>query len=209
MNTETAPKIKKPSRLNLAITAGALTLAIFVSSYILGIMIGIPPYLSSLGIRPRVPESLYSIFTYSFGHASPDHLLMNMAQMIPLAVGIVFLRGWKEYAIVAILIGAFSGLFAWVFTGESAIIVGASGIVSGLAPYLAIKAANAKNYGIMLLGLLLTFLTALNLIESIGVVERVSWQAHLGGLIGGFLLSFVSLWRKEEEPQAQEVASVS
>ena len=129
----------------------------------------------------------WRIFTGAFLHSGLIHIGVNMISLWSLGRFIEFAMGsWKTLLVyVASII--FSGLGVVFLSAPCVPTLGASGAIFGL--FGALFAIGLKlgkpgmdlvqaNLGILVLNLIITF-----------TVPAISWQAHVAGLVGGFLLT--------------------
>lgn len=131
----------------------------------------------------------WRIVTGAFLHASIWHIGINMFSLWILGRFIEAIVGsWRTLAIyiVAMII---SGIAAVYWSGPETLTVGASGAIFGL--FGALFACGFKlgprgmalvraNIGILILNLVFSF-----------AVPGISWQAHVGGLISGFIFTML------------------
>lgn len=153
------------------------------------------------------PLTAFSVLGYSFMHGSWMHLLVNMAWLVvfgsPLAnrIGSLrFLIFWVVSAIVAVLPYVF-------FMDETVSVVGASGVISALmgaagrygfqrlsnysggghprfaGPVMSIYHALRSERVVMLIG----FWIVTDVITGFAGDAAIAWEAHIAGLIFGFL----------------------
>jgi len=143
------------------------------------------------------PEWAYTFLTYWLLHGGFWHAAFNGLWIF--VFGPMVLRHTGPSRFWVFLLGtAVAGATAHVIGswGQLAIAVGASGIVFGLigagaylltqGPTVGRKLANMAVY----LALFTVFNLAFALVggAAIGVEGRVSWEAHMGGMIGGLIL---------------------
>lgn len=170
--------------------------------------------LTSLGALDTVlvkEGEYYRLFTVMFLHGSTDHFLSNTV------IGLFVLSGTLEklikpfrFAILYIVAGLGASLFIVLTSTETRVgydvTVGASGAifaVLGSLLYISIfrhdlirKAERKSIYALIVIEMVFTFTTAL-----------ISIPGHVGGLISGFLLSFIIISRKtpiKEDPYIQK-----
>ena len=144
---------------------------------------------------------LFRVFTSAFLHFDFAHLLCNMFCLVSFGFALEKQIGPVKFGLVylAAIIGA--GVLIEVWGGPRSIHAGASGAVWGLmTATVAYSLRNGTNPASALRCILL------NLVYSFSA--GVSWQAHIGGGIGGLLLALV-LFRKKElagyfEPGSEE-----
>ena len=131
----------------------------------------------------------WRIITSAFLHAGIWHIGLNMLSLYWLGRFIeVVLRPFKT-AVVYFIALIISGLTIVYFSPPDAATLGASGAIFGL--FGALFAIGLKlgergkdlvrsNIGILVINLLWTFM-----------VPGISWQAHVGGLISGFIVTYL------------------
>lgn len=134
----------------------------------------------------------YRIFSSAFLHGSILHIAVNMLSLYWLGRFIEAILGSARmlFVYIASLIGA--GLAIIWFSPPDAGTLGASGAIFGL--FGALFAIGLKlgerggglvrsNIGILIINLVYSF-----------SFPGISWQAHIGGLITGFLVTLVIFW---------------
>jgi membrane associated rhomboid family serine protease len=140
--------------------------------------------LLSLGIIPRNVLGLRGILFAPFLHGSMAHLLANT---IPFAIlgWLVMLRDSRHFTYVTVASMFASGVLAWLIGASGSVHVGASGVIFGYLGFLIFSGWYARSIGSVVLSILAIFFWG-GLIFSILPGEAgISWQAHLGGFIGG------------------------
>ena len=143
----------------------------------------------------------WRIFSVVLLHGSLTHIIFNMWALWVLGPQIE--RGVGTWPFVSLFLASagVGGVFAYYLGGPTDIAVGASGAIFGLFGIWLSWALHRRNtmQGRALLGQLI-FLLLIN--AAIPFVFRaVSWQAHLGGLIAGFLIG--EIWSRIRGPNAQ------
>ena len=131
----------------------------------------------------------YRLVTAAFLHGSIFHIGLNMLSLYWLGRFIeAVLRPWRMLVvyIVAMLV---SGLSVVYFSPPNAATLGASGAIFGLFGALFAIGLKLGSRGMELVRSNIGILV-LNLIWSFAV-PGISWQAHLGGLISGFIVTYV------------------
>lgn len=148
-------------------------------------------------------QDYWQIFTYMFLHGSPIHILMNMFCLFTLGSIMEARWGWARYLILYLGSGLLGGFSVLIWAQNPAIAtVGASGAISGLLTSLGVWAwmhrhflppqfveAHFRIVGINLL-----------ILAGISFAPNVSMSAHLGGAIGGALLSIPLTWLSPYSP---------
>jgi len=158
--------------------------------------------LSFLGIYPLAWKGLPGIITTPFIHGDFSHLIANTVPMLVLGSALFyFYRGIAPR--ILILIWLFTGIWVWIAARE-AWHIGASGIVYGLAAFILVSGIIRKHSGLMAMALVVVFLYG-SLIWGIFPEffpnERISWEAHLFGLVAGVALAF---YYRKEGPQRRK-----
>ena len=154
---------------------------------------------------------LWRIFTPAFLHGSPLHLLMNMLALASLGRLVERLVGIRRYAVLLLLIAAGSHLTQGLL-GENVLgiqglsgspnFVGISGVVMGLFGYIAVKSRMRPDLGFglsgqsyFMVGILLVMGFAGDIFGKEGGLQMANF-AHLGGLVAGAILGFLSEARR-------------
>jgi membrane associated rhomboid family serine protease len=131
----------------------------------------------------------WRIFTSAFLHGGLLHIGVNMLSLWFLGRFIEYALGpWRVLVVYVVSLVA-AGLGVVYFSPPIAATVGASGAIFGL--FGALFAIGLKlgrpgmdlikaNLGILVINLIITF-----------TVPSISWQAHISGLVAGFLLTLV------------------
>ena len=157
------------------------------------------------GIRARELDGLPGIFTSPFLHAGFDHLLSNSLPFWVLGF-LVFLGGLARWLITTAIAVISSGLSAWLLTPADTIIVGASGLIFGWLAYLLARGIWSRSAGQILVAVGVLVVYGGLIWGVLPSQTGVSWQAHLGGAIGGVLAAWL-LHRRSSRPALPAYAS--
>ena len=138
------------------------------------------------GIQARELDGLPGILTAPFLHGGFDHLISNT---VPFAVlgFLVLVGGLTRWLLSSLASMLSSGLFAWVLTPAGTVILGASGVVFGWLTYLLVRGVWSRRPGQVLLALVVLLVYGGLIWGVLPGAAGVSWQAHLGGAVGGVL----------------------
>lgn len=158
------------------------------------------------------PERLWSPITYSFLHGGLEHLLFNCLWLAAFGAPVARRIGSLRFAVFWCLSAAASAfVFYALHRGEYLVLVGASGVISGLMGaacrfafpppgqgYSGARAHLNRRFGLMesfrsrtvltftLFWILSNLLLVTGLMGDLG--QSVAWEAHVGGFLFGFLL---------------------
>jgi membrane associated rhomboid family serine protease len=160
--------------------------------------------LDNLGIHSHEIDGLPGIISAPFLHAGWDHLISNSVPFFILGF-LVLLGGLARWLLSSLISIITSGLAAWLLTPGEVIILGASGLIFGWLSYLLARGLWSHRPGqvVMAVGVLVLYGGLI-----FGVLPGqagVSWQAHLGGAVGGVLAA----WLLHRRTSRQLVASRS
>ncbi|MEU3453905.1 rhomboid family intramembrane serine protease [Micromonospora sp. NPDC006766] len=142
------------------------------------------------GIIPHRIQGLDGVIFSPFLHADFNHLYSNSIPLILLGT-FVLAAGTRRFLWSTLVIILVSGLGVWFTGSPNSVVVGASGVIFGYLGMLLTRGIVERswwNFGVVLLvGLLYGW-------QLIGILpsdERVSWQGHLFGLLGGIVAAIV------------------
>ncbi|MEZ2389825.1 rhomboid family intramembrane serine protease [bacterium RCC_150] len=140
----------------------------------------------TFGLRPRSLDGVFDILTFPLLHANFGHLLSNALPLVIFGF-LVFLSGLRVFLTALAFSWLGSGLMVWFF-GGGGVTIGASGLVFGLFAFLLVRGFFNHSWWQILLSAVLFLLYGGILLGMLPTVMGfVSWQAHLGGAIGGVL----------------------
>jgi membrane associated rhomboid family serine protease len=145
--------------------------------------------LDNYGIHPRDPAGLAEILSAPFLHVGFGHLISNT---VPFAVmgAAIALGGLARVALVTLIVAVVSGLGVWLIAPSNEVHLGASGLVFGYASYLVTRGILSRRLVELAVGVLVAGVFGIGLLQGLLPQERISWQAHLFGAIGGVLAAY-------------------
>jgi membrane associated rhomboid family serine protease len=145
----------------------------------------------------------WRIFTVVLLHGSITHILFNMWALWVLGPQVE--RGVGTWPFVSLYLAAagMGGVAAYYFGGPFDVGVGASGAIFGLFGIWISWAIHRRNtaYGRAVLNQL-GFLLLINAAMPF-IFPGISWQAHLGGLITGYVIG--EIWARVQGPNATAI----
>ncbi|HYE04441.1 MAG TPA: rhomboid family intramembrane serine protease [Planctomycetota bacterium] len=154
--------------------------------------------LDGLGVAPREPWGLVGVVFAPFLHADFQHLIHNSWSF--LITGMLACRYGRRLAFTAACVAeVYAGLLTWLIGEPGKVHVGASGVIFGLIGFVLINAIVRRGCLPLVLGLVVLLLYGTQLL--VGIVPNsdlpISWQMHLGGLIGGVSAGW---WLRHRRP---------
>lgn len=143
-------------------------------------------------VKPLVYEGQWwRVFFAQFIHIGFFHLLMNMYFLNNIGPVFEKLYGPRNFLIIYLLSGIIGNLFTYAFGSTNSVSAGASTSLYGLLGLAIGIMLNYKNDEILRsFGASFISIVVINLVYSI-VMPRVGVMGHLGGLLGGLVLSGV------------------
>lgn len=153
---------------------------------------------------------LWQLVTYSFLHGDPSHLIFNMLGVYMFGAELERLFGTRRFLVLyfaGVVSAAFAQLLFAQYTGSSNPTIGASGGLFGLL--LAFAMIFPKRTIVPLIPpipmpawLFVTLYAGLELYLGVtGTFEGIAHFAHLGGLVGAFLV--LTYWRMQTRRRRQ------
>lgn len=165
-------------------------------------------HLQQYGLKPRVIEQWYGVFTYPFLHGSWEHLVSNSLPGVILLTGLFIFHAKNSFKFLSILY-LVSGVILWFIGRENTTHIGASGVVYALAFFLLTAGFIARERSSIALSffIILWYGGMLWGIFPFSVEQGTSWEGHLAGAITGFLLAFMTT-KRPIKTETKELAEV-
>ncbi|MBB3397717.1 MULTISPECIES: rhomboid family intramembrane serine protease [unclassified Rhizobium] len=178
------------------------------------------------------PQLLWTPITYSLLHGSIEHIVFNglwlMAFGTPVARRIGAFRFVTFWVLSAIAAAALHAALNW---GEATLLIGASGVVSGLMgaacrfafppeqriarpAHLNARLSMLEAFHSRTVVAFILFWFVGNLLIAVGVPligdgsQAIAWDAHIGGFIFGFILFSLFDRKPPEEPLTSEASDI-
>jgi membrane associated rhomboid family serine protease len=146
--------------------------------------------LDQLGIHAREIDGMPEILTAPFLHAGWDHLMSNSLPFVVLGF-LVLLSGLARWLVSSLIIIIISGMTAWLLTPIHTIILGASGLIFGWLTYLLARGLWSRRPAQVVIAVLVLLVYGGLIWGLFPGNAGVSWQAHLGGAVGGVLAAWL------------------
>jgi membrane associated rhomboid family serine protease len=159
---------------------------------------------SIAGIHPRQISGLDGILFAPLVHDGYGHLLANSAPLIILGT-FVLATGTRRFLLATLLIAITSGLAVWLLTPENYLVLGASGVIFGWLGFLLMRGIVERSLWNLGVVLVVGVLYGWQLVALLPSDQRVSWQGHLFGFVGG-LLGAVVFRRRRTVTEAEAPA---
>lgn len=140
--------------------------------------------LDDYGIQARSLDGLAEVFTAPLLHAGWDHLVANSLPFFVLGL-LVLLGGLVRWLLTTLVSVVASGISAWLLTPANTVVLGASGLIFGWLTYLIVRGFWSRNPRQIVVGLIVLLFYGGMIWGVLPTEAGVSWQAHLGGAIGG------------------------
>ncbi len=143
----------------------------------------------------------WQLLTSMFTHVEVWHIFFNMMALYLLGPQLELVLGRLRFATLYLLSGLVGSVTVYWLAPTSSLTIGASGAIFGLMGALLVLALKV---GGNVQGLL-TLLAVNGVITVLGA-QYISWQGHLGGLVGGLVLGFVMVWAPRERRGMVQIA---
>ncbi len=155
-----------------------------------------------LWIPGALDGAWWQVITSGFTHVQPLHIGLNMLALWFIGPPLERILGRTRFlAIYLLSLLAGSATVLWLSPGAQSTL-GASGAIFGLLGALLVLTIRTKGD----LRNVLTWL-AINLVATF-YISGISWQAHIGGLIGGLIASAIIMFAPRQNRTAHQVAGL-
>jgi membrane associated rhomboid family serine protease len=152
---------------------------------------------SIAGILPRQIWGLDGIVLAPLVHDGFQHLLANSAPLIILGT-FVLAAGTRRFILATLFIAVTSGLAVWFTTPSNYLVLGASGVIFGWLGLLLMRGIVERSLWHLGVALVVGLLYGWQLVALLPSDQRVSWQGHLFGFIGGLVAAILFRRRRAE-----------
>jgi membrane associated rhomboid family serine protease len=142
------------------------------------------------GILPRNTYGLDGVFFAPFLHSGFDHLYSNSIPLILLGT-FVLAAGTRRFLLSTLVIILVSGFGVWFTGSPNSVVVGASGVIFGYLGLLLMRGLVERTWWNFAVVLLVGLLYGWQLFGILPTNERISWQGHLFGFVGGIVAAIL------------------
>lgn len=141
--------------------------------------------LSSFGVHPRHVSSLLTGLVFApLLHGGWEHLASNSVPFVALG-WMVLLRGVRHFFWATLGGVVAGGLCAWLLGAPHSVHIGASGVVFAYLGFLMLGGWFERSLGTVLVSVAVAVLWGGLVFGVLPGQPGISWQAHLGGFVGG------------------------
>lgn len=158
------------------------TLAVFWAVFVVTSLFG--GSLLRLGVIPRTTTGLRGILFAPFLHGSLSHIVANSIPFVALG-WMVMLKDERHFIPVTLAGIVGSGLLAWLLGAPGTVHIGASGVIFGYLGFLMLTGWYTRSFGSILLSVIVTLVWGSLVFGMMPGAPGISWQAHIGGFLGG------------------------
>ncbi len=169
----------KSQVVTLSASAGAMWVTFAANTLLAGALL-------QFGIVPRTAHGLIGILVAPFLHANLNHLLANTVPFL-LFGWLVMLRDRRHFVPVTLYAMLGAGLLAWTIGAPNSVHVGASGVIFGYLGFLLLSGWYTRSFVSIVISLGVAVLWGGTVMQVLPGTPGISWEAHLGGFIGGVL----------------------
>ncbi len=145
--------------------------------------------LDLLAIRPWTLSGLVGILFAPLLHSGFAHLAANSVPLFVLGT-VLWASDRREFAWATAFAWVGSGIVAWLLTPPGVLVLGASGVVLGWTAYLIVRGFLSRDAVHLVIGLVVGLAYGSILFGVLPLKVGVSWQGHLGGVIGGVVAAW-------------------
>lgn len=169
----------KSQVVTLSASAGAMWVTFAANTLLAGALL-------QFGIVPRTAHGLIGILVAPLLHANLNHLLANTVPFL-LFGWLVMLRDRRHFVPVTLYAMLGAGLLAWTIGAPNSVHVGASGVIFGYLGFLLLSGWYTRSFVSIVISLGVAVLWGGTVMQVLPGTPGISWEAHLGGFIGGVL----------------------
>jgi membrane associated rhomboid family serine protease len=151
------------------------------------------------GIRPRDVSGLDGLVFAPLVHDGWEHLFLNSAPLVLLGT-FVLAAGTRRFLWATLFIAIFGGLGVWLLTEPQYLVIGASGVIFGWLGLLFMRGIVERSLWNFAVAIIVGLLYGWQLVALLPTDQRISWQGHLFGFVGGLVAAIIFRRRREPAP---------
>jgi membrane associated rhomboid family serine protease len=154
---------------------------------------------NEFGIHPQTDKGLKGILFAPLLHDDFAHIVANSSALAVLG-GLLIIWQVEYFFIVTFVSWFISGLGIWLLASPKGNHIGASGIAFGYLGFFLLRGYFERSAGAIAFAVLVSLLYGSMLLGLLPIREKVSWQGHVFGFLGGVLaakfLPELQIWFK-------------
>lgn len=144
--------------------------------------------LQTHGIHPRSFSHLEGFIFAPFLHAGWGHLFGNSISLLILGSAILA-WGWRDLIIVSAASALAAGVVVWLIGASGTNHIGASSLVFGYLAFLLASGFYQRTPLTIIISIVVVIFYGGTIFGILPSGTEISWEGHLGGAIGGFLVA--------------------
>ncbi len=153
---------------------------------------------------PGVSDGAYwQLVSSMFSHVELWHIGFNMLVLYILGPQLEGVLGRARFLALYLVSGLVGSVFVYWFSGENTTTLGASGAIFGLLGALLVVTYKVRGNVQGIVGWL-----AINAVFTL-LFPGISWQGHLGGFLGGVLVTAILVYAPKDRRQLLQVAGLA
>lgn len=156
--------------------------------------------LDQFGIRPRNADYLPNVLSAPWLHFGWAHLISNSLPFLVLGV-LNYLAGLLRWLVTTASSILVSGMTVWLISPTYTMTLGASGLIFGWLTYILVRGFYTRKIGQIVIAAVVFLFYGSILLGVLPLTAGVSWQAHLGGAVGGVLAAWYLHGRDKRRQQ--------
>ncbi|MFC4653001.1 rhomboid family intramembrane serine protease [Lactococcus nasutitermitis] len=137
------------------------------------------------------PSQMWRLFTAIFIHIGWGHIMMNMLTLFFIGRQVEEIFGWRSFAVIYLLSGIFGNALSFFITPAGGVSAGASGAIFGIFGAVAGLGYFTGMPAFKQIGKTFLVLIVINLVYDMFDLGTINIWAHIGGAVGGLLLSAI------------------
>ena len=198
---EKREKIMKTKKPIVTFSLIAINIVVFILMYLFGSGLYSNKTLVDFGanyIPLTKSGEYYRLITSAFVHIGIAHLVLNMYSLFVIGTNIEYFYGKVKYIIIYLYSALMGSLFTVVLSSTNTIAAGASGAIFGLLGAMLYFGYHYRGYvGNAIISQIIP-IVFLNLAFGF-ITPGIGNAAHIGGLIGGYIISMAVGFDKDKD----------